>query len=103
MCGIPENGFTRRALLRTTGASAVAVGAAAAVTAGATPARAAQANAAAQRYRTRLVLLGAPEAWRPAGLLGPAQARWRRAGKNFGGRLVLGQDLMQLGVGKARA
>lgn len=108
MCGIPDTALTRRALLRTTGASAALAGAAAAVSVGATTAHAAD-TAGADGFRTRLVLLGtsggpiwwtdsqrrgissavvvgdavymvdcgdgAPEAWRPAGLLGPAQGQ----------------------------
>ena len=108
MCGIPETPFTRRALLRTTGTAAVLAGATAATGLGASAATASS-IAAAQRFRTRLVLLGtsggpiwwtdstrrgissavvvgdavymvdcgdgAPEAWRPAGLLGPAQGQ----------------------------
>ncbi|WP_457190518.1 MBL fold metallo-hydrolase [Nocardioides sp. P5_E3] len=107
MCGIPDTPFTRRALLRTSGAAAAVAGATA--TAGlATPAHAAHPAKPLDR-RTRLVLLGtsggpiwwtdsnrrgissavvvgdavymvdcgdgAPEAWRPAGLLGPGQGQ----------------------------
>ncbi len=108
MCGIPDTGFTRRALLKTTGTSAALLGATGAVSASPASARASR-WATAQKHRTRLVLLGtsggpiwwtdsqrrgissavvvgdaaymvdcgdgAPEAWRPAGLLGPAQGQ----------------------------
>lgn len=106
MCGIPDTPFTRRALLRTTGTSAALAVAAGGLSA---PASASTSQGAAERFRTRLVLLGtsggpiwwadstrrgissavvvgdavymvdcgdgAPEAWRPAGLLGPAQGQ----------------------------
>lgn len=106
MCGIPDTPFTRRALLRTTGTTAALAVAAGSL---ATQASASTSTAAAERFRTRLVLLGtsggpiwwadstrrgissavvvgdavymvdcgdgAPEAWRPAGLLGPAQGQ----------------------------
>ena len=109
MCGIPDTGFTRRALLKTTGASAAMLGATAAVTTSSASAATTAPSAAAKNHRTRLVLLGtsggpiwwtdsqrrgissavvvgdavymvdcgdgAPEAWRPAGLLGPAQGQ----------------------------